>query len=110
MKFVDAGLGLNTADAESVTVRYAAGGELVLEYVDYREQPVSFGFADAIAFRWQEFDEEGIRDDVAYRVVDSPWLARQAELQAVPVEQYAHYKLCFNAAGCLDVLCRRVVP
>jgi hypothetical protein len=107
MTFVQVDIGVHTADAEDVAVQFSSG-DFVLTFVDWQEQPRRKVFGDVLAFRWQEFDEEGIRDDVVYEVRDSDWLARQARLQAVEAEGYAHYKLCFNACGTLDVLCRRV--
>ena len=86
----------------------SSSGDLALTFVDWQEQPRRAAFADVLAFRWQEFDERDIRDDVVYEVTDSEWLARQAKLQAVEAEGYVHFKLCFNACGTLNVLCRRV--
>lgn len=107
MTFVRVDIGVHTADAEDVAVQYSSG-DLELTFVDWQEQPRRAVFADVLAFRWQEFDEEDIRDDVVYEVKNSDWLARQARIQAVEAEGYVHYKLCFNACGTLDVLCRRV--
>jgi hypothetical protein len=107
MTFAEIDLGVSTADAEDVAVQFSRG-ELVLTFVDWKEQRRRLAFADVLAFRWQELDDETPRDDVAYEVRDSSWLARQAKLQAVEPESYVHYKLCFNACGSLDVLCRGV--
>jgi hypothetical protein len=109
MNFVEADLGVFTADAENVSLRFEAG-ELVLTYIDWQERPRCTSFRGVLAFRWQEFDEESIRDDASYEVVGSPWLERQCRLQSVPARDCAHYKLCFNACGTLDVLCRRAAP
>jgi len=105
--FVAVDIGVHTADAEDVALQFSSG-DLILTFVDWQEQPRRAVFPDVLAFRWQEFDENDIRDDVVYEVTDSDWLARQAKLQAVKAEGYVHYKLCFNACGTLDVLCRRV--
>jgi len=99
-------LGIQSADAEGVSFRFQ-DGKLHLEFVDWREQHQSVTFADVMAFRWQAFDEADLRDDATYEVLKSTWLARQSELQSVPADGLAHYKLCFNACGCLDVICRR---
>lgn len=107
MTFVQVDIGVRTADAEKVAVQFSSG-DLVLTFVDWREQPRRAVFTDVLAFRWQEFDEQGIRDDVVYEVEQSDWLARQTQLQGVPGAGYVHYKLCFNACGTLDVLCKRV--
>lgn len=108
MHCVVANLGVSTADAEQVEFRYEKGN-LFLRFVDWREQPRELVFQDVIAFRWQELDEPelDIRDDTTYEVVDSEWLSRQAQLQAADCENHAHYKLCFNACGALDVLAKR---
>ena len=107
MRYVEANLGVSVADAESVTLRFEAR-TLLLAFVDWQEQPRSLVFHDVLAHRWQELDEAVPRDDTTFEVVESPWLARQAELQAVQSEDYAHYLLCFNACGALDVLARRL--
>jgi hypothetical protein len=107
MTFVTVDIGVQTADAEDVAVQFSSS-DLVLTFVDWQERSRRVVFADVLAFRWQAFDEEDIRDDVVHEVKDSDWLARQALLQAVEAEGYVHYKLCFNASGTLDVLCRRL--
>ncbi len=106
MNCIQVDIGVHTADAEDVAVQFTKG-DLVLTYVDWQERPRRKEFVGVLAFRWQEFDEEGIRDDVVYEVVNSDWLERQCELQAVRSSDHVHYKLCFNACGTLDVLCRR---
>lgn len=74
MTFVTVDIGVHTADAEDVAVQFTSG-DLVLTFVDWQEQPRRKVFGEVRAFRWQEFDEEGIRDDVVYEVRDSDWLA-----------------------------------
>lgn len=108
MYCVLANLGVSTADAEQVQLRYERG-DLIVSFLDWQEQSCELVFQDSLAFRWQEFDDAklDIRDDTTYEVVDSEWLSRQAHLQAVDCAQYAHYKLCFNASGSLDVLAKR---
>lgn len=107
MELVARDLGIVTADAEHVRLVFEARA-LVLSFVDMHDCPGELTFPEVLAFRWQELDEAGVRDDATYEVVGSAWLARQAELQAVPVGDHAHYMLCFNACGVLDVLCRRM--
>lgn len=105
-KFVPVSLGLEIADAEAVSMSYA-NGALVLSFIDWKEQRRDVRFESTLAFRWQEFDEVGIRDDACYEVVESIWLQRQAKLQGESPEHHVHYKLCFNACGVLDVIVRR---
>lgn len=107
MRYVGTNLGISTADGEKVTLRLEKG-DLYLSFVDWQEQPRSLIFYDVLAHRWQELDDPVPRDDMTFEAVDSPWLARQAELQAVPQDEYAHYVLCFNACGVLDVIARRL--
>lgn len=106
MKRVQVDIGVHTADAEDVAVQLH-GDRLLLTYVDWRERPQRKMFVDVLAFRWQEPELDELRDDVVYEVVGSPWLERQCELQAVSIEERAHYELRFNACGVLDVVCRR---
>jgi hypothetical protein len=107
MKCVEKNLGVSTADGEDVHLQYD-GDDVILAFTDWNERSCELVFRDVLAFRWQECDEEGIRDDTTYEVTESSWLARQAQLQGVNASDYAHYKLCFNACGSLDVLARRM--
>ena len=78
-----------------------------MKFTDWQEQPRSHRFAATIAFRWDdELDTSEIRDDACYIVEPSSWLQRQADLANEPAERFVHYKLCFNACGVLDVICR----
>jgi hypothetical protein len=104
-------LGFSVADAENVTVSYADQA-LRVSFIDWREQPVLFLCHDTLAFRWQEaayilFDTE--RDDSPYEIVGSAWL-RQHEEQGLTWEgmRFRHYKLNFNAAGILEIICSRI--
>jgi hypothetical protein len=106
MRYVEAKLGVTTADAEKVVTRFE-NGDLHLSFVDWQGHPRSIIFRDVLAYRWQELDDAVPRDDTTFEALDSPWLERQAALQAVPPNAYAHYVLCFNACGVLDVLARR---
>lgn len=106
MDLIETHFGFSTADVEEIEVRFS-NGDLLLSFRDWQEQQQAITFRDCLAFRWQESDEGDLRDDVCYEVRDSPWLARQAELQGVPRDNYGHYKLCFNGHGALDVLACR---
>ncbi len=107
MKYLEATLGLHTADAEQVDVRFK-DGDLHLSFVDWQERPRSALFRDVIAFRWQELDDPVPRGDSTFEAVGSPWLERQARLQGLRTEDYVHYVLCFNACGVLDVIAKRI--
>ena len=104
-------LGASTADAEKIELRFACG-DLTLAFVDWQEAHRRLIFREVLGFRWQEFDEGelgagAIRDDSTYEVLESAWLERQAEIQGEQRQGYAHYVLCFNAIGTLEVLARR---
>jgi hypothetical protein len=107
MRYVEANFGLSTADAEKVVTRFE-DGDLQLSFKDWQEQPRSITFRNVLAYRWQELDDDAVpRDDTTFEALESPWLERQAKLQGVSAKEYAHYVLCFNACGVLDVLARR---
>jgi hypothetical protein len=107
MKWKQVDLGVCTADAERVEMRFV-GDVLKLDFVDHLARPTGVTFHAVLGFRWQEFDEQDVRDDTVYEVLESQWLERQAKLHGVLASDHAHYALCFNACGTLDVLCRRV--
>jgi hypothetical protein len=100
-------LGFSTADAEQVQLEFN-GCNLSIRFIDWQEQPKTHIFIEVLGFSWNdELDNPSIRDDVTYIVSDSDWLRSQCELSNEEVEQYIHYKLCFNACGVLDVICKR---
>ena len=102
--YVPLDAGFSTADAEQPSIEFK-GGDLIVQFKDWREQWVSIRFPETIAFTWQDEARlpADIRDDSAYEVINSPWLAELSELGATLVNSH-HYKLCFNAAGILDVV------
>jgi hypothetical protein len=97
-------VGFSTADAEQPSIEFK-GGDLIVQFKDWCERPVSIRFPETIAFTWQDEARlpADIRDDSAYEVINSPWVAELLELGATLVDRH-HYKLCFNAAGVLDVV------
>jgi len=107
MEFIESNLGIATADGENVRLEYS-NDDLSLWFVDWQERSRTLVFRDVLGFRWQEFDEVGIRDDMTYEVAGSTWLEQQARLHGVDARNYVHHKLCFNACGTLDVLARSV--
>jgi len=94
----------STADAERPVIEYR-DGRLTLQFVDWREQPVTVHFPNVVAFHWQDEANlpPGVRDDMTYELLDSPWVAELEELGAIFGEHH-HYKICFNACGVLDVV------
>ncbi|XLZ71020.1 hypothetical protein ABT364_03380 [Massilia sp. SR12] len=106
-KFRQMYVGVEPADAENIELSYVRGN-LMLRYVDWREAHRSAEFIDVLAFRWQEYDDLNTpRDDSTYCIENSAWLEEQTPLSQFR-DTYAHYKICFNACGVLDVLCQKL--
>ncbi len=108
MHCIEANLGVSTADADQIQLQFVKG-DLSLTFLDWQEHQRKLVFQEVIAFKWQELDlsEFDIRDDTTYEVIDSVWLLRHSQLSEATTDQYAHYKLCFNAHGSLDVISKR---
>src|SRR5262245_15018822 len=104
-------LGFSVADGERVEVSYA-GQTLRVSFINWQEKTVSFLCNDTLAFRWQEAEytiSDQERYDSVYEIIDSAWL-RQHEEQHITWESstFHHYKLNFNAAGILEMICSKV--
>jgi len=97
----------STADAARPVLGFERG-ELRVMFQDWREQTVRLLFHDVVGFSWDDGDaavDPRHRDDASYIVVGSEWLQRHRAVGALPPqEQHHHFKLCFNAAGVLQVL------
>lgn len=102
-------LGIPSADAERVQLSLVCG-DLFLSFIDWNESFRQYKFTDVLEFKWQAFDLGDARDDVSYLVLNSKWLLTQAALQSEKVNEFNHFKICFNTLGMLDVLCKQVVP
>src|SRR5687768_10754468 len=102
-------LGFSTADGESSDLRFV-GGDIQFSFVDWREQRVQFTAADVRGFSWlEELDVPRIRNDVVYEVLDSDLIRKYCAWNVMrPEDGYRHFKLCFNAAGVFDVLCKTI--
>jgi len=110
-RFIEANLGVHTADGERVELALA-DGRLVVRFVDWQDEPRELLLPGTLAFRWQDDDGGGApRDDTTYEVAGSAWLEAQLDRSGLwGNDRYRHYKLCFNAAGTLDVICQAVLP
>ena len=96
-------IGVSSADAESVQLLYQFG-DLVVRYIDWKEQEREHKFFDVLAFRWQEFEDLEPRNDATYEVLNSNWLISQAKAQEAAPSDYVHHRVCFNGNGVLDVI------
>ncbi len=105
------GAPFSTADAEYPRISAERGG-LRVTYRDWREEVVALLFNEVVAFSWDDGDaavDPAHLDDCSYVVHNSPWLARHREVGTpTPSEEHRHFKLCFNAAGVLQVLATRL--
>jgi hypothetical protein len=97
----------STADAEAPVLVYESG-VLRVRFRDWREREVAIIFREAVAFSWDGGDAACSavhRDDTSYIVAGSAWLERHIAVGAIPGSGgHRHYKLCFNAAGVLQVI------
>ena len=51
----------------------------------------------------------GLRDDVSYEVLESDLIQKYCAWNMISSEEgYRHFKLCFNAVGVFDVLCKTI--
>ena len=97
----------STADSGSPVLTYKQG-QLHVSFLDWREQEVVLTFRDVAAFSWDDGEASLVaahRDDASYTVSGSDWLKRHIDVGTIKSgEGYSHFKLCFNAAGVLQVI------
>ena len=104
-------LGFSVADADDVSFRFN-GEHLVLDFTDWRENPVSVRFENTIGVRYQLAEytlshEE--RFDSTHVIHESEWLkAHVDQREAWDGPQWVHYKLNFNAGPTFEILCTGV--
>lgn len=107
VRYVPLSADFSTADAENPEILFF-GDSLRVRFKDWQERIVVVIFDHVIAYSWDDGDasvEHGHRDDCAYLVLGSPWLARHRTAENLRVEpETKHFKLCFNAIGVLQVL------
>lgn len=111
-KAIPIDLGIQVADGEKLQLAFV-GDVLTGSFRDWREIVRSFRCSGVIAFRWQpiEFDRAGERPDSTYEIVDSEWVRQHDEQGTIDSAQPArHFRLNFNAIGCLEVICARIEP
>ena len=105
------GLGLQIADGEDIKLSYERD-LLECSFLDWREQRTVFVCIGTIAFRWQPIDcclpQE--RPDSTYEILNSKWIAAHCEQGQIGDRQVArHFRLNFNAVGCLEVICQEII-
>lgn len=106
-KLVIKNLEFSTADAENIETFFIDGSMLGLRFLDWREKAWQVEFSEVVAFSWNrdEVVHKDLDDDRVYEVTESDWVKKYREIGGVEnVENYKHYKFCFNAWGILDVI------
>jgi hypothetical protein len=97
----------STADADPPALTYEQD-QLHVRFLDWQEREVNLTFAGVVAFSWDEGDASwsaAHRDDESYTVGGSEWLQRHLDVGTIAAGGgHRHYKLCFNAAGVLQVI------
>ena len=108
-KYQPIDLGFSTADGERPELQFL-DGDIQFSFVHWQEKSVRFTASDVRAFSWlEELDVPGIRDDFTYEVLESDLIQRYCAWNVIRAEDgYRHFKLCFNAAGVFDVLCKTI--
>ena len=108
-KYVAIDLGFSTADGERPELQFV-DGDIRFSFVDWQERQVRFTALDVRAFSWlEELDVPGIRDDLAYEVIDSDLIQQYCSWSLMSLaDGYRHFKLCFNASGIFDVVCKNI--
>jgi hypothetical protein len=108
-KYLPINLGFSTADAERPELEFV-GGDVQFSFVDWQEKRVRLMASDVRAFSWlEELDVAGIRNDATYEVLESDLIQKNLDWNVIlPSDGYRHFKLCFNAAGVFDVLCKSI--
>ncbi len=104
-------LGFTVADGERVRLLYIEDDyTLIVCFTDLEDEEVCFMCSNTLAFQWQRaeyFLSNEERDDSAYEVCDSAWLRIHRE-QGYAYHNHRHFKLNFNAAGILEILCAKI--
>ncbi len=105
-------LGFSIADAEDIAFKFD-GSDLVLEFNDWKEEHISIRCENTLGFKYQgaEYEIDEIeRFDSCHIVNESDWVKEHLKQgEAWENENWIHYKLNFNAAGVVEVLCSKLV-
>ncbi|MEJ1364541.1 MAG: hypothetical protein RPU42_05500 [Candidatus Sedimenticola sp. (ex Thyasira tokunagai)] len=103
--------GFDIADGEDVRFSFD-GDKLRFEFTDWKDQKITVECQNTIGFKYQwatgeYLDEE--RYDSSHIIHHSKWLKQHTkEGETWEGEQWGHYKLNFNAAGVMEILCSNI--
>ena len=104
-------LGFSVADAEDIKFEFN-GSDLLLKFIDWQETPIEIKCENTLGFRYQNAEyqlSESERFDSCHIVHESEWVREHLKQgEAWKGETWCHYKLNFNAAGVVEVLCSKL--
>lgn len=104
-------LGFSIADAEDIAFKFD-GSDLVLEFKGWKEEQISIKCENTLGFKYQvaEYEiDESERFDSCHIVNESDWVKEHLKQgETWENENWIHYKLNFNAAGVVEVLCSKL--
>ena len=104
--------GFDIADGEDVNYSFD-GDKLVFKFTDWKEQEIVVECENVIGFKYQWATYEYLseeRFDSSHIIHYSKWLQehiRQGETWNE--KKWCHYKLNFNAAGVMEILCSNMI-
>ena len=103
-------LGIQVADGEKLKLAFD-GRDILASFQDWREIETCFRCSEVISFRWQpiEYFHAGERPDSTYEIMHSAWVQQHEDQSMIGSAQVArHFKLNFNAIGCLEIICSKI--
>lgn len=105
-------LGFHIADGENV--RYSFDGDkLIFKFIDWKEQTITVACENVIGFKYQQATYEYLPDerfDSVHIIHHSEWLQQHINQgETWEGKKWQHYKLNFNAAGVMEILCSSMV-
>jgi hypothetical protein len=103
-------LGIQVADGENLKLSFD-DRQLLVSFDDWKENKTSFRCSNVLSFRWQpiEYFHKDERPDSTYEIINSEWIKAHDDQGMIGSAQIVrHFKLNFNAIGCLEVLCSEI--
>jgi len=103
-------LGIQVADGENLKLSFN-DTQLLVSFDDWKENQTSFRCSDVLSFRWQpiEYFHQDERPDSTYEIINSEWIKAHDDQGMIGSAAIVrHFKLNFNAIGCLEVLCSEI--
>ncbi len=101
-------LGFYIADGENISYSHN-GDKLIFKYTDWNGQNITIAFENVIGFKCQRATFEhlpGEAFDSVHIIHNSKWLQQHIDQgETWSGKTWHHYKLNFNAAGAMEVLC-----